>query len=100
MKNKIFLHYSLVFLSSIANFFWFVVYTFSFYFFLDLNIPHPPSFLHLFIISNGVLFSGGFYLPFFWDLWFIPFLLLAFAITDLSFIGFSYNLKIWNLGNF
>ena len=42
-------------------------------------IPHPPNFTP--IIAMTV------YLPIFFGLWFLPFLLLAFAITD-YFLGF------------
>ena len=48
-------------------------------------IPHPPNFTP--VIAMAL------YLPIFFGLWCIPFLLLAFAITD-YFIGF-HSLLIW-----
>ena len=77
MKNKHFLHYSLVFLSSIG-----VLFLFRF-------LPHPPNFTP--VIAMAL------YFPIFFGLWCIPFLLLAFAITD-YFIGF-HSLLIWTWGS-
>ena len=77
MKNKNFLHYSLVFLISIG-----VLFLFRF-------LPHPPNFTP--VIAMAL------YLPIFLGLWCIPFLLLTFAITD-YFIGF-HSLLIWTWGS-
>ena len=77
MKNKIFLHYCLVLFSSIG-----VLFLFRF-------LPHPPNFTP--VIAMAL------YLPIFFGLWCIPFLLLAFAITD-YFIGF-HSLLIWTWGS-
>ena len=52
-------------------------------------IPHPPNFTP--VIAMAL------YLPIFFGLWCIPFLLLAFAITD-YFIGF-HSLLIWTWGS-
>ena len=52
-------------------------------------IPHPPNFTP--VIAMAL------YLPIFFGLWSIPFLLLAFAITD-YFIGF-HSLLIWTWGS-
>ena len=52
-------------------------------------IPHPPNFTPVIAMS--------FYLPIFFGLWCIPFLLLAFAITD-YFVGF-HSLLIWTWGS-
>ena len=48
-------------------------------------IPHPPNFTPVIAMS--------FYLPLFFGFWSIPFIILAFAITD-YFIGF-HSLLIW-----
>ena len=53
-------------------------------------IPHPPNFTP--IIAMVV------YLPIFFGLWCLPFLLLSFAITD-YFLGF-HSLLIWTWGSF
>ena len=52
-------------------------------------IPHPPNFTPVIALS--------FYLPLFFGLWSIPFIILAFATTD-YFIGF-HNLLIWTWGS-
>jgi len=52
-------------------------------------IPHPPNFTP--VIAMAL------YLPIFFGLWSIPFLLLAFAITD-YLIGF-HSLLIWTWGS-
>jgi hypothetical protein len=52
-------------------------------------IPHPPNFTPVIAMS--------FYLPLFFGLWSIPFIILAFAITD-YFIGF-HSLLIWTWGS-
>ena len=77
MKNKIFLHYSLVFLSSIG-----ILFLFRF-------LPHPPNFTPVIAMA--------FYLPVFFGMWCIPFLILAFAITDIL-IGF-HSLLFWTWGS-
>ena len=52
-------------------------------------IPHPPNFTPVIAMS--------FYLPLFFGLWSLPFIILAFAITD-YFIGF-HSLLIWTWGS-
>ena len=52
-------------------------------------IPHPPNFTPVIAMS--------FYLPLFFGLWSIPFIILSFAITD-YFIGF-HSLLIWTWGS-
>ena len=52
-------------------------------------IPHPPNFTPVIALS--------FYLPMFFGLWSIPFIILAFAFTD-YFIGF-HNLLVWTWGS-
>ena len=52
-------------------------------------VPHPPNFTPVIALS--------FYLPIFFGLWSIPFIILAFATTD-YFIGF-HNLLIWTWGS-
>ena len=52
-------------------------------------IPHPPNFTPVITMS--------FYLPLFFGLWSLPFIILAFAITD-YFIGF-HSLLIWTWGS-
>ena len=76
MKNKIFLQYCLILLSSIG-----ALFLFRF-------LPHPPNFTPVIAMA--------FYLPIFFGMWCIPFLLLAFAITDF-FIGF-HSLLVWTWG--
>lgn len=77
MKNKIFLKYCLILLSSIG-----ALFLFRF-------LPHPPNFTPVIAMA--------FYLPIFFGMWCIPFLLLAFAITDF-FIGF-HSLLVWTWGS-
>ena len=77
MKNKIFLNYVFVLFGSIG-----ALFLFRF-------LPHPPNFTP--VIAMAL------YLPIFFGLWSIPFLLLAFAITD-YFIGF-HSLLIWTWGS-
>ena len=77
MKNKIFLQYCLILLSSIG-----ALILFRF-------LPHPPNFTPVIAMA--------FYLPIFFGMWCIPFLLLAFAITDF-FIGF-HSLLVWTWGS-
>ena len=77
MKNKIFLQYCLILLSSIG-----ALFLFRF-------LPHPPNFTPVIAMA--------FYLPIFFGMWCIPFLLLAFAITDF-FIGF-HSLLVWTWGS-
>ena len=72
-----FLNYLFVLLGSIG-----VLFLFRF-------LPHPPNFTP--VIAMAL------YLPIFFGLWCIPFLLLAFAITD-YFIGF-HSLLIWTWGS-
>ena len=76
MKNKIFLQYCLILLSSIV-----ALFLFRF-------LPHPPNFTPVIAMA--------FYLPIFFGMWCIPFVLLAFAITDF-FIGF-HSLLVWTWG--
>ena len=76
MKNKIFLQYCLILLSSIGALIFFRF------------LPHPPNFTPVIAMA--------FYLPIFFGMWCIPFLLLAFAITDF-FIGF-HSLLVWTWG--
>ena len=76
MKNKIFLQYCLILLSSIG-----ALFLFRF-------LPHPPNFTPVIAMA--------FYLPIFFGMWCIPFVLLAFAITDF-FIGF-HSLLVWTWG--
>ena len=76
MKNKIFLQYCLILLSSIGALIFFRF------------LPHPPNFTPVIAMA--------FYLPIFFGMWCIPFVLLAFAITDF-FIGF-HSLLIWTWG--
>ena len=52
-------------------------------------IPHPPNFAPVIAMS--------FYLPLFFGLWSLPFIILAFAITD-YFIGF-HSLLFWTWGS-
>ena len=52
-------------------------------------IPHPPNFTPVIAMI--------FYLPLFFGLWSIPFIILSFAITD-YFIGF-HSLLIWTWGS-
>ena len=52
-------------------------------------IPHPPNFTPVIALS--------FYIPLLFGLWSIPFMILAFAITD-YFIGF-HSLLIWTWGS-
>ena len=77
MMNKIFLQYCLILLSSIG-----ALFLFRF-------LPHPPNFTPVIAMA--------FYLPIFFGMWCIPFLLLAFAITDF-FIGF-HSLLVWTWGS-
>ena len=77
MKNKIFLQYCLILLSSIGALIFFRF------------LPHPPNFTPVIAMA--------FYLPIFFGMWCIPFLLLAFAITDF-FIGF-HSLLVWTWGS-
>ena len=77
MKNKIFLKYCLILFSSIG-----ALFLFRF-------LPHPPNFTPVIAMA--------FYLPIFFGMWCIPFLLLAFAITDF-FIGF-HSLLVWTWGS-
>jgi hypothetical protein len=77
MKNKMFLNYVFVLLGAIG-----ALFLFRF-------LPHPPNFTP--VIAMAL------YLPIFFGLWSIPFLLLAFAITD-YFIGF-HSLLIWTWGS-
>ncbi len=77
MKNKLFLQYCLILLSSIV-----ALFLFRF-------LPHPPNFTPVIAMA--------FYLPIFFGMWCIPFLLLAFAITDF-FIGF-HSLLVWTWGS-
>ena len=51
-------------------------------------LPHPPNFTPVIAMA--------FYLPIFFGMWCIPFVLLAFAITDF-FIGF-HSLLVWTWG--
>ena len=76
MKNKIFLQYCLILLSSIGALIFFRF------------LPHPPNFTPVIAMA--------FYLPIFFGIWCIPFVLLAFAITDF-FIGF-HSLLVWTWG--
>ena len=76
MKNKIFLQYCLILLSSIGALIFFRF------------LPHPPNFTPVIAMA--------FYLPIFFGMWCIPFVLLAFAITDF-FIGF-HSLLVWTWG--
>lgn len=77
MKNKIFLQYCLILLSSIGALIFFRF------------LPHPPNFTPVIAMA--------FYLPIFFGMWCIPFVLLAFAITDF-FIGF-HSLLVWTWGS-
>ena len=77
MMNKIFLQYCLILLSSIG-----ALFLFRF-------LPHPPNFTPVIAMA--------FYLPIFFGMWCIPFVLLAFAITDF-FIGF-HSLLVWTWGS-
>ena len=76
MNNKIFLQYCLILLSSIGALIFFRF------------LPHPPNFTPVIAMA--------FYLPIFFGMWCIPFVLLAFAITDF-FIGF-HSLLVWTWG--
>ena len=77
MMNKIFLQYCLILLSSIGALIFFRF------------LPHPPNFTPVIAMA--------FYLPIFFGMWCIPFVLLAFAITDF-FIGF-HSLLVWTWGS-
>ena len=77
MKNKFFLQYCLILLSSIG-----ILFLFRF-------LPHPPNFTPVIAMA--------FYLPVFFGMWCIPFLILAFAITDIV-IGF-HSLLFWTWGS-
>ena len=77
MKNKNALHYFLIILISIG-----ILILFRF-------VPHPPNFTPVIAMA--------FYLPVFFGMWCIPFLILAFAITDF-FIGF-HSLLFWTWGS-
>ena len=77
MKTEKSLHYIFILLASIV------------FLFLFRFIPHPPNFTP--VIAMAL------YLPILFGLWSIPFILLAFAITD-YFLGF-HSLLIWTWGS-